>query len=609
LLPPDKTGFVTANSQPPHTSHRRFSGLYRLATVFGRPYTPKIALIFGFMLIEATMTGMLAYLLDPAIKYLFIEKNADYLLIVPLGIAGVMGVKALVAYLGNVTLAHVGLRMIGDLQTAMFARLMRFDLAHLNAMHSGQFSSSFLNDALMLRETIARGITGFARDIATLIGLGVVMFYQDFWLALVATAILPAAGFSTLLLGDKTARAAVKTMAATGDLATHISEALDGRRVIKAYGMEAAATERASGIIERRFKFLMKGTRAKAAATPSAEAFAGIGIAAVVVYAGYQGIYGNMGLNNFMSFLGAMMLSYQSIRNLSNFYTIMSEGEAAASRTFSILDTPMEIVDAPGAAPLILTKGQAPAIVFDGVTFGYQEGRSALAGLSFEAPAGKTVALVGASGAGKSTILNLLLRFYDPTGGDIRIAGQSIRGVTVASLRAASALVTQEPFLFDDTLRTNIAVGRPGASEAEIIAAATAAAADGFIVATPQGYGTVAGEGGVRLSGGQRQRIAIARAMLKDAPILLLDEATSALDSESERDVQQALRVLIKGRTTLVVAHRLSTIMDADLIVVIDQGRAVEQGTHGELLARGGVYARLYRTQFSEREPALAGAQ
>jgi ATP-binding cassette, subfamily B, bacterial MsbA len=598
---------VTLATPGPSPDAARPSALIRLAREFGRPYLPKIGVIFVLMVLEATMTGALAYLLDPAIRLLFLEKNADYLIILPAAIAGVMAVKAVLAYAGNVTLAHVGLRIIGDLQTQMFAKLMRFDLARLNAMHSGHFSSSFLNDAIMLRETISRGMTGLARDIATLIGLSAVMYYQDWRLALLATTILPLAAFTTLRLGNKTAKAAVKSMAATGDLATHISEALDGRRVIKAYGFEDSATVRAKSLVDRRFAFLMKGTRAKSAATPSAEALAGLGIAAVVAYAGYQGIFGNMGLNNFMSFLAAMMLSYQSIRNLSNFYTIMSEGEAAAQRTFGIMDTPLEIVDIPGAPHLDLPQGQAPSVVFDKVTFNYRPGAPALDRLSFEAPAGKTLALVGPSGSGKSTVLNLLLRFYDAGDGEIRIGGQPIRDVTLASLRAASALVTQEPFLFDDTIRANIAVGRPGASDAEIRAAARAAAADTFISAMPQGYDTIAGEGGLRLSGGQRQRIAIARAMLKDAPILLLDEATSALDSESEREVQQALRVLMKGRTTLVVAHRLSTIMDADVIVVIDQGRVAEHGTHGELLARGGLYARLYRTQFSDPEPAAAG--
>jgi subfamily B ATP-binding cassette protein MsbA len=460
----------------------------------------------------------------------------------------------------------------------------------------------------MLRETITRGVTGLARDLVTLIGLCGVMLYQDWTLALIAIVVMPVAGFSTLLLGNKTAKAAHNSMVATGDLSTHISECLDGRRVIKAYGMETPATVRAGEIVDLRFKYLMKAARAKSAATPTAEALAGLGIGAVVAYAGYQNIYGTMGLNNFMSFLASLLLSYQSIRNLSNFYTVLSEGEASASRTFALMDTPRDVVDAPDATALKLPGGQAPAIRFENVSFQYRADAPALNGLSFEAPAGKTVALVGPSGAGKSTILNLLLRFYDVTSGAIKIGGQDLRGLSIASLREASALVTQEPFLFDDTIRRNIQGGHPDATEAQVRAAARAAAADGFISALPEGYDAIAGEGGLRLSGGQRQRIAIARAILKDAPILLLDEATSALDSESERDVQAALKALMKGRTTLVVAHRLSTIIDADLIVVIDQGRAAEQGTHHELLARGGVYARLYRTQYADREPAAAGA-
>ncbi len=573
----------------------------RLVREFGRPYWVAIAAIFALMATEAVMTGAVAYLLDPAIKYLFIEKDVQLLYVIPVGIALLMALKAGIAYTASVLLNHVGLRMIGDLQHAMFDRLMRFDLAQLNAMHSGQFASAFLNDAVMLRDTISRGIQGLARDILTLIGLGAVMYYQDWRLALVATTVLPAVAFYTLALGNKTAKASHKSMAATGELSTHISESLDGRRVIKAYGMEKEATDRAGAIISTRHVFLMKGARAKAAATPAAEAAAGIGIAVVVGYAGYQSVYGTMGLNNFVSFLGAMMMAYQSVRGLSSFYTILAEGEACAQRTFALMDTPRQITDAADARTLDLPAGLAPAITFDNVVFRYRAERAALNGLHFELPAGKTVALVGPSGAGKSTILNLLLRFYDVDEGAVRINGEDLRRFSLPSLRQATALVTQEPFLFDDTIASNISVGRPGASMDEIRAAAKAAAADGFIMAQPQGYEARVGEGGLRLSGGQRQRIAIARAMLKDAPILLLDEATSSLDSESERDVQTALRALMQGRSTLVIAHRLSTIMDADLIVVIDGGRVAEQGQHAELLARGGAYARLYRAQFTER--------
>jgi subfamily B ATP-binding cassette protein MsbA len=584
----------------------------RLAREFAWPYRALLGVAAVLMIAEAALQGGLAYLLDPAIKSLFIEKDPAMLFVLPFALLGVMVVKAGVSYGSNVSLARVGQGVVTDLQAAMFAKVTHYDLKQLNAMHSGQFAARFLNDATLVRESVTKGMQGAVRDALTLIALSAVMFYQDWRLALVITTALPAVAFYTLSLGKKSSKAATQSMVSTGDLATHLSEVLDGRRVVKAYRMEDRAIGRASQILAERMKHLMKGARARAAATPSAEALAGVGVAAVVFYGAYQGIHGTMGLNNFMSFLTAMMLSYGSIRSLSNFYTAMSDGSAAASRSFELIDAPTAINDAIDARPLVLTPTlPRGAIRFADVTFEYAtDSNAALRGVTFDVPPGKMVALVGPSGAGKSTALNLILRFYDVTGGAIEIDGQDLRGVTIASLREQTALVTQEPFLFDDTISANIGCGRPGASQAEIEAAARAAAAHEFIMRLPNGYDTVTGEAGVRLSGGQRQRIAIARAMLRDAPILLLDEATSSLDTESERAVQAALALLMKDRTTLVIAHRLSTVAGADRIVVLDHGRVVEQGTHGELLARGGLYARLYRTQFvDEAEPQAAVAE
>ena len=578
--------------------------LLRLAKDFIRPYAKIAVFVIFLMAIEAGLTGGMAYYLEEVINTLFTPNRAEgMLIIVPAVLVGIMTLKALVSYFSSISLAKVGQGVINDLQIAMFAKITHFDLAHLNKMHSGQFSARFLNDALLVRESVTRSMQGLVRDVLTIIGLGVVMFIQDWVLALVLCSVLPVTGLFTLNLGRKTNKAAVKGMVSTGDLSTHLSETLDGKRVIKAYRMEDHAVARATHIVSERMRFLMKGARAKAAATPSAEVLAGIGIAAVISYAAYRG----MDIASFTSFMAAMMLSYQSIRSVSNLYTALSEGSAAAARTYAILDTPIEVTDNVDEPLKLNPAGPRAHIAFKNVAFEYhQAGAPALNGTSFDIPAGKSVALVGPSGAGKSTILNLILRFYDVTGGTIEIDGQNVRRVSLASLRDSIALVTQEPFLFDESISDNISCGKRGATQAEIENAARAAAAHEFIVSLPEGYSTKVGEAGVRLSGGQRQRIAIARAILKDAPILLLDEATSSLDNESEKAVQAALSRLMKDRTTLIIAHRLSTISDADMIVVLDQGRVAEQGSHGELLSRAGLYARLYRTQYSETRATSA---
>src|SRR5437764_597569 len=382
-------------------------------------------------------------------------------------------------------------------------------------------------------------------------------------------------------------------------------QTVQGVRHVKAYGMEEYEERRAAGLIERIYALVDRANRTRSRATPMMEALGGAAIAVVILYGGQQVISGARTPGAFFSFITALLLAYQPVKALAILNANLQEGLAAAQRVFQVLDIEPAIRDRPGARPLRIETGE---VRFEGVRFGYHPGAVALDDISLTVPGGGTVALVGPSGAGKSTMLNLIPRFYDVDQGAISIDGQDVRAVTLESLRASIALVAQEVSLFDDTVRANIAYGRFGASQSDIEAAAAAAGADRFIRELPQGYDTLVGEHGVLLSGGQRQRLAIARAMLRDAPILLLDEATSALDSESERQVQAALRSLMRGRTTVVSAPRLSTVIGADLICVLDRGHIVETGRHAQLIARNGLYARLYETQFAAEGDIAAPA-
>jgi subfamily B ATP-binding cassette protein MsbA len=351
---------------------------------------------------------------------------------------------------------------------------------------------------------------------------------------------------------------------------------------------------------------MLKVVRTRAAASPVTEMLGGVAAAFIIFYGGYQVIAGTTTPGTFFSFMAALLLAYQPLKSLANLNTALQEGLAAAERIFALMDAEPTIVDRPGAGRLRVSRGE---VRFEGVSFAYAEGAPALEDVDLVAPAGAVVALVGPSGAGKSTLINLIPRFFEARLGRVTIDGVDIREVTLESLRGALALVSQEATLFDDTVRANIAYGRLGASDDDIVAAAKAAAAHNFIRALPQGYDTMVGEHGVKLSGGERQRVAVARAMLKDAPILLLDEATSALDAEAERQVQGALKRLMQGRTTLVIAHRLATVLEADRIYVIDGGRVVESGRHAELLAKGGLYARHHALQFADPDPEVSAAR
>ena len=581
--------------------------VWRLARDFMRPHGKRIVLAFLLMGLAAGSTAGRAWLMQPVLDRIFVAREGSLLLLIAGAALALAVAKGLADYGATVLMTRVGQRVIADVQIALFARLMRADLAYFHANPTGTLISRFTSDAMLLRNAAASVIAGIGKDAVTVVFLIGVMFYQDWLLALVSFFMFPLAIRPIVGIGRRIRRVAANTQAEIGQFTTLLSQTFQGARHVKAYGMEEYEERRAVGLIERLFALIDRNTRTRSRASPMMETLGGMAIAVVILYGGHQVISGARSPGALFSFITALLLAYQPLKSLANLNASLQEGLAAAQRIFEVLDLEPMIRDMPAARPLHVAGGE---IRFDNVRFGYVPGVLAIDGISLAIPAGRTVALVGPSGAGKSTLLNLIPRFFDVAGGSISIDGQDLRSVTLASLRSAIALVAQEVSLFDDTVRANIAYGRFGASEAEIEEVARAAAADAFIRELLDGYDTLVGEHGVRLSGGQRQRIAIARAMLKNAPILLLDEATAALDSEAERQVQRALYTLIRGRTTLVIAHRLSTIQRADLICVMNRGQIVETGRHGELLAQGGLYARLYAMQFADqRDPIAAGAE
>ena len=559
-----------------------------------RSHLAKLSFAAVCMTVVAAATAGNAWLMEPVLDKVFLERDEAMLVLVPLAILLIALIKGVASFLQGYIMAAVGQRIIADVQIDLFDHLMRADLDYFQKTTSGRLVSNFLNDANLLRDAVSKALTGIAKDSLMLVFLVALMFHQDWRLATVTFVIFPIAILPVRNLGRRARKASTETQERTGRFSAILTETLQATRHIKAYGMEAYELARAQEAIEARLRAIYKVVKTRAAASPIMETLGGIAVAAVIYYGGSRVISGETTPGTFFSFVTALIIAYQPMKSLANLNTALQEGLAAAQRIFVMLDVEPTIKELLNAPALKLSGGE---IRFNKVTFVYPDGQPALQDIDLVVPSGHRVALVGSSGAGKSTLLNLIPRFYDPSSGQVLIDGQNIREVTLESVRRNIGLVSQEATLFDDTVRANIVYGKPSATDADILGAARAAAADTFIQAIKGGYEGVVGESGTRLSGGQRQRIAIARAMLKDAPILLLDEATSALDAESEHQVQEALSILMKGRTTLIVAHRLSTVIDADIIHVIDGGRIVETGSHAELMARTGIYAKLYRSQ------------
>ena len=590
---------TTATSEPPKTPARVLIG--RIAQVYLKPRWKGFALALAAAIVVAFSSAKLVQILEPAINDLLVVQKPGAIWAIPLAIAGYAILRGVAQVTQASLVNRIGNGVVGDVQVQLFGKLVRADLARLRGQHSGAYVSSVLYDAGLIREAATSGLVNYTQHFLTVIGAVLVMVSND---AILTLAILLAAPLATGIMrrfSKKTTKAARGAMVETSALSTAIMESLDGVRVVKIENREAFEEARVAEVVARRQAHLVKGANARAAAAPATETLMTLIVAGVMAYAGWRAASGAMNVGAFVAFIGALGMASQSLRQLANLQTVFAEGLAGARRLFAALDVEPLIREPANARTAPRSEG---TIAFEAVSFAYGEGAPALTGVSLNAKRGETIALVGPSGGGKSTILNLIPRFYDVTAGKVVIDGTDVRDLTLASLREQIALVTQEPFLFDDTIRANIAYARPQASEAEIEAAARAAAAHDFISELPLGYATLVGEAGARLSGGQRQRIAIARAFLKDAPILLLDEATSALDTESEAQVQAALTRLMAGRTTMLIAHRLSTVRGADRIYVIDKGQVVETGDHASLVKAEGLYARLAKSQDLETESA-----
>ena len=564
-----------------------------------RPYLKWIGFALVGMVFVAGATAAMAWLMKPVINDVFVAKNKEFLLPISIAVLVTFAIKGFANYAQSVIMHYVGQRIITDTQHRLYGHLTRMDLGFFHQTPTGSLISRFTVDIQMMRAAVSNALTGIGKDFLTLIFLVGVMFIQDRYLAVIAFVVFPVAILPIVKLGQRIRKVTVSTQEEIGQFTTLLEQTIQGARVVKAYRMEEYEKGRFRKIAERVFQLVFKSARIRSMASPIMETLGGVAVALVIFYGGFRVIEESMNPGAFFSFITALLLAYEPMKRLANLNASLQEGLASAQRLFGLLDTKPNIIDKPDAATLKIKGGN---IVLNQVNFSYIPKHPVINGVSLSVPAGKLVALVGPSGAGKSTILNLIPRFYEVDSGIIKIDGIDVQDATLDSLRRNIALVSQEIILFDDTVRANIAYGRPDASEKEITQAAKNAAAHDFIEAMSNGYDTYVGERGTKVSGGQRQRLAIARAMLKNAPILLLDEATSSLDAESEREVQAALMELMKGRTTLVIAHRLSTVIEADLIHVIDNGKLVESGNHPELLSKNGTYARLYALQFKEQQ-------
>lgn len=569
--------------------------LKRVFAENARDYVGQYSLAALCMLAIAAATAFTAWIVRDVVDELFVRQRYDLVWVICLSIVAAFTIRGLATYGQSVTLAKVGNNLVARYQQRLFDHLMRLGVGFYADTRSGQLAAQINQNVTGIRDLLNLTITSLLRDAVTLIGLIAVMIVQDPLLSVIALLIGPPVAFVVASVMRRMRSITRANVEINSSLLGAFQESIQGIAVVKAFTMERTLAERIAGLIAQAEARANKMARVSERVNPMAEVLAGLAIAGVIAYSGYRASTQGVPPGSVFSFITALLLAYDPLRRLTRVQVSLERALVNARMIYEILDLTPEQRDRPDAVPLKVIQGE---VVFDRLSFAYGNGLPVLRDVSFTAEAGRTTAIVGGSGAGKSTLVALLQRFYDATGGAIRIDGQDTGHVTMASLRGSIAYVSQQPYLFEGTIRDNIRYGRPDATDGDIEQAARLANAEEFILAQPQGYDTIVGENGVTLSGGQRQRLSIARAIVRNAPILVLDEATSALDNESEAKVQAAMDTVMQGRTTIVIAHRLSTVINAHRIVVLDQGRLVEQGNHRSLLAApDGLYARFYRFQ------------
>ncbi len=565
--------------------------LYKRLFPFVKPYWKKFIVALICTIPLSFCSAGIAYLVKPALDDVFLNKDMQMLKLIPLGIICLYTLRSFFEYLFNYMLGYVGHSFMTDVRNRVYAHLQTLSLSFFLKYPTGQIMSRITNDINLLQRAVNTGLIKIIKEIFTIIGLTGVLIKQDLKLACISFLITPWVIIPLLRFGKKSRKFSTRGQQKVGKIATFMHEAITGNRIVKAFGMEEYENRRFSKENVRLLRLRLKRLKIRSISGPLMESIGGVAGAAVVFYGGYSVLAGDSTPGTFFSFVAALLLTYAPLRTIGTSYQNIQEGLAAAKRVFQVLDTEPEIRESKNAKQLSDVRGR---VEFSGVFFAYDDNEPVLRNINLHVKPGEVVAIVGMTGSGKTTLVNLIPRFFDVTEGTVSIDGYDVKNITLSSLRNQISLVSQHPYLFNDTVRNNISYGDVNQSEEKIVEAAKAAFAHEFIERLPEGYNSVIGEQGVKLSGGQRQRIAIARSILKDAPVLILDEATSSLDSQLEKDVQQSLESLVKNRTTFIVSHRLSTIRNATRIIVLINGKIVEEGSHEELLSLGGEYAKLY---------------